>query len=149
MVSYQYRMNNTLKNLGMCALATLFAAGGACAADLTVYVKGVKTQKGNVLVVLYDSANTFLKPGAQAAVQISPAKAAEASVVFRDLPAGRYALTAFHDENANGKLDFNIAGSPLEAVGFSNDAFGTASAPLFDQAAIDFNANAAITFNLH
>jgi uncharacterized protein (DUF2141 family) len=149
MASRQSSKNDTLKYLGMCALATLFAAGNARAADLTVNVKGIKSQKGNVLVVLYDSANTFLKPGAQAGVQVSPVQATEASVVFRDLPAGRYALTAFHDENANGKLDFNISGSPLEAVGFSNDAMGTARAPLFDQAAVGLDANTAITVNLH
>lgn len=131
-----------------CCFAAAAALLTAHAADLSVTVKGPRSAQGLVLVALYDGAETFLKPGKHAAARMAPADAGGVTVVFRDLPAGRYALTTFHDENANGKLDFNLTGSPVEAVGFSNDAFGTAAAPGFDKAAIDLKADAAITIQL-
>lgn len=134
--------------LAACFFATASALVHVHAADLTVTVKGARSAQGLVLVALYDGAETFLKPGKHAAVQMAPADAQGVTLVFRNLPAGRYALTTFHDENANGKLDFNMTGSPLEALGFSNDAFGTAAAPAFDKAVIHLAADAAVTIHL-
>lgn len=37
-----------------------------------------------------------------------------------DLPAGAYALSLIHDENANGRLDTRL-GIPREGFGFSNN----------------------------
>ena len=58
-------------------------------------------------------------------------------LVLRDLPPGRYAVNAFHDENGNGDLDTNFIGVPSEGYGFANDpdtSFGPAD---FDAAAVD------------
>lgn len=137
----------TAQWLAACLLATGAAACNVQAADLSVTVKGTRSPQGRVLVALFDNAEGFPK-GKFAGVQMAQAQADGATVVFRDLPAGRYALTAFHDENANGKLDFNLLGSPAEAVGFSRDAFGTAAAPAFDKAALQVDGDAAITINL-
>jgi uncharacterized protein (DUF2141 family) len=134
--------------LATCFVATLGAVAQVHAADLSVTVKGARSAQGLVLVALYDGAETFLKPGKHAAAQMAPADAQAVTVVFHNLPVGRYALTTFHDENANGKLDFNLTGSPVEALGFSNDAFGTAAAPAFDKAVIELTADAAITIQL-
>lgn len=134
--------------LAACVFASASALVHVHAADLTVNVKGARSAQGLVLVALYDGAQTFLKPGQHTAVQMAPADAQGVTVVFRNLPAGRYALTTFHDENANGKLDFNLTGSPLEALGFSNDALGTAAAPTFDKAVIHLTADAAVTIQL-
>jgi uncharacterized protein (DUF2141 family) len=140
--------NAAARWLATCLLATLGAVVQVHAADLSVTVTGARSAQGPVLVALYDGAETFLKPGKYAAVQLAAVHAQGTTVVFRDLPAGRYALTAFHDENANGKLDFNLTGSPVEALGFSNDAFGTAAAPTFDKAVIELKADATVTIQL-
>ena len=134
--------------LAVSILATTSALAQVHAADLSVTVKGACSAQGLVLVALYDGAEAFLKPGKHAAAQIASADAQGVTVVFRNLPAGRYALTAFHDENGNGKIDFNMTGSPVEALGFSNDAFGSAAAPSFDKAVVDLKADAAITIHL-
>ncbi|WOB10193.1 DUF2141 domain-containing protein [Piscinibacter gummiphilus] len=134
--------------LATCILATTSALAQVHAADLAVTVKGARSAQGLVLVALYDGPETFLKPGKHAGVQMAPADVEAVTVVFRNLPAGRYAITTFHDENTNGKLDFNLTGSPVEALGFSNDAFGVAAAPAFDKAVIDLTADAAITVQL-
>ncbi len=41
------------------------------------------------------------------------------SVIFKDLPKGKYALSIHHDENKNGKIDKGLI-LPIEGVGFSN-----------------------------
>ena len=52
----------------------------------------------------------------------APAKAGTMRFVVQDLAPGRYALSAFHDENDNGELDTNLLGIPSEGYGFGNDA---------------------------
>ncbi len=44
-----------------------------------------------------------------------------------------------HDENMNGRIDYNWLGIPREGYGFSNDARGTLGAPSFEQAAFVYD----------
>jgi outer membrane protein len=55
--------------------------------------------------------------------------------VLNGVPAGRYALVVYHDQNANRKLDSNFIGIPKEAIGFSN-AYRPKGPPSFEPAAI-------------
>lgn len=128
---------------GTCGIAQVHAA------DLTVQVEGARSATGMVLVALYDAADAFLQPGRHAGARMMPAKVSGTTVVFKDLPPGRYALTAFHDENANTKLDRNLVGTPTEAVGFSNNVMGSGAAPSFEQAAVVLKADTAITIRIH
>ena len=45
-------------------------------------------------------------------------------MTFKDIPVGIYAVSVFHDENDNGKLDTNSFGIPNEQFGCSNNAKG-------------------------
>jgi uncharacterized protein (DUF2141 family) len=40
---------------------------------------------------------------------------------LRGIPAGTYAVTVLHDENSDGKMDFNWIGMPTKGYGFSID----------------------------
>jgi len=51
-----------------------------------------------------------------------------------EIPDGEYAIAFFIDANGNKKLDKNFLGIPKEQYGFSNNAMGTLSAPIFEQA---------------
>ena len=109
--------------------ATCACAGLAHASDLTVEVQGLKDGKGRVLVAVYDRSDDFLqKPVRTSAVG---AGAGKVQVVIHDLPAGEYALSAFKDDNGNGKLDANPVGMPIEPYGFSNDAAGSYGPPSY------------------
>ena len=120
------------------------------AANLTVTIEGVRSNDGEVLLGIYDTAAGFksaidssatksaLLPQAWRIVGASlRAKAGSQSIIFAQLPPGRYAIIAFYDENDNGLLDANALGVPTEGYGFSNNAQGFLSAPSFDAAAID------------
>jgi len=51
-------------------------------------------------------------------------------------------VSAFHDQNDNGKLDTDPTGQPTEVYGFSNDARGTAGPPQFADAAFELGDQA-------
>jgi uncharacterized protein (DUF2141 family) len=51
-----------------------------------------------------------------------PARAGTTTITIPSVPAGQYAVQAFHDENANGEVDRAMFGIPREGVGFSRNA---------------------------
>jgi len=111
--------------------------GAVRAADLVVAVTGVRNDKGNVHVDICTK-ETFLKDCAWSGD--APARAGTTIVTVRNLPPGRYAAQAFHDENRNGKVDRGLFGIPKEGVGFSNDAKIRMAPPKFAEAMFDFAA---------
>lgn len=126
----------------VCALALVSAPFAAHAADLTVMVDNVNVDAGQVLVGVFDKAETF--PRAMLRGERVAANSRDASgrvkLVFTGLAPGRYALSAFHDLDDNGKLNANVMGLPTEPYGFSRDARGNFGPPTFDDAAVDVPA---------
>ncbi|WP_296942014.1 DUF2141 domain-containing protein [uncultured Massilia sp.] len=119
-------------------LAVLLALAGAChaahAGDLVIHVDNVKSAGGQVKVALFDGAGNFLKKTARVAE--APAAAGAVTVTFKDVAAGDYGFSVYHDANDNGKLDRNMMGIPVEPFAFSNDAQGHMGPPAFDAAKI-------------
>jgi uncharacterized protein (DUF2141 family) len=58
--------------------------------------------------------------------------------VFKEVPAGTYGVSAFHDEDNDGELDTNIVGYPVEEYCASNNARNTFSAPSWKDAKFKF-----------
>jgi len=141
---------NRIHTLALTIWLLLGATALASAANLAVTVKDVRNATGMVLIAVYDQSG-FGKPELAKAKQKAGANAGEVKFVFQGLPAGKYAVAAFHDENGNGKLDRNSLGVPTEGYGFSNDAQGTAGPPNFNQAAFDIDGKTdkAISFSLN
>lgn len=117
------------------------AALPAPAADLTLRVDNVQQARGEVMVALYDGAAGFLKHPVR--VASGPAGASSATIVIKDLAPGDYAFAVYHDVNANGKLDANPMGVPIEPFAFSNDAQGRMGPPAFDAAKVALPADGA------
>ena len=128
------------------SLAFCFAtAVQAMASDLTVVVTDVHSDKGTVNVAVYDSEASYMQLPLAKAKARKPATPGEVVFIFHDLPAGRYAVTSYHDENGNDKLDKNVLGIPSEGYGFSNDAQGTAGPAKYRQAAFTVDGTTAKT----
>jgi uncharacterized protein (DUF2141 family) len=70
------------------------------------------------------------------------------TVLIADLPAGKYAVAVYVDNNKNGRQDKNFLGIPKEIYGFSNDARGMFGPPDFAAAAFDIGEN-AVTKSIH
>ena len=61
------------------------------------------------------------------------------------IPAGRYAVQAYHDEDGTGPMHRGLFGLPSEAVGFSRDAPLRLGPPRFEGAAIDITEPSTTT----
>lgn len=113
---------------------------------LEVTIRGMKSEKGSVLIALYDSEGSFMKKH----IASRKVTAAERSltIVFENLETGNYAVSTFHDENENEKLDSNFFGIPKELYGFSNNAKGSFGPPSFDKARVTVDHDKKITIDL-
>lgn len=100
-------------------LSQLFYAQSVSSPDIVVSVENIKTDNGKILFGVY-SENTFLKAAPKFSAQ-SEIINGVASVTFKDLPAGTYAISCFHDKNGNSQMDFEPTGMPLEPYGVSNN----------------------------
>ena len=132
------------------ALASIvFAAGEASAARIVVTITGLKSNEGGVYVGLYATPSKFLN-GAQVDVMKKVrASTGPITVAFDNLPAGTYAVGAYHDENYNDHLDTNLLGLPTEGYALSNGVRAVTSKPTFQQAAFTVgNDGAAVSLQI-
>jgi uncharacterized protein (DUF2141 family) len=143
-------------------ILALFVAVQARAGDVRITIENVRSDRGSLMIGLYDTAEGFL-----AAVKNSSetgllndrsrvagialrAVAGPQTVVIGGLKPGRYAVITFHDENDDGKLGATPWGVPTEGYGFSNNAWAFLRAPSFEAAAfaVDEEGTAATTISL-
>ncbi|MEB2185455.1 DUF2141 domain-containing protein [Xanthomonas campestris pv. campestris] len=123
----------------LCALGLLLGSSQLHAADLTVNLSGLRSQQGQIRIAVVASPAQLDSTQPPVQAQTKPITGSAPSFVFRDLPPGRYAVMVNHDENANGKLDTNLIGMPVEGYGFSNNPRAMRK-PTFDEAAFDLPA---------
>lgn len=134
------------------ALVVTTLAASAFAVTLTVVVEGAQGHQGAVRAAMFHDTAGWLKPDSAVRADIAALESVSGSnvtFIYPDLPAGRYALSVFHDANNDGKLGTNPAGIPIEPYGFSRDARGRFGPPAFDDAAIDVQGDQRVTIHLH
>jgi uncharacterized protein (DUF2141 family) len=102
------------------AVLTVLSQAGR-AAELEVDVQGVRGLTGQVKLMLFEREDGFRKEDKARQVLPVPAAAGTVSGVFKDLPAGRYAVIAYHDENGDGRLNLRFGMFPQEGYGLSNN----------------------------
>ena len=115
----------------------------ALGADIVVTVQGLESAQGALGCALFSSANSTRFPldQSQAATVRVPAQPGSLQCVFREVPAGTYAVAAAHDINGNFKTDRNLVGLPTEPWAVSNNVRPTLRAPRFDEAAFTLAAD--------
>lgn len=106
---------------------------------IRVEIVGLRSDKGQILCALFGSRDGFPKQSEKALARVSSTIAQKQAVCeFSGIAPGTYAISAFHDENSNGKLDTNFMGIPREGVGASNNARGHLGPPKSEAAAFHF-----------
>lgn len=126
----------TLPRLALLLATSLAASPLFAAQPLEVELTGVQHARGSVRVGLYADAKTFRKEAQAYAVAQAPATAGAVTVRFADVPAGRYAIMAYHDEDGNGELNRRLGMFPTEGYGLSNNP-KVMGPPAFDDSAFD------------
>ncbi len=69
---------------------------------------------------------------------VAAIRAGTALCVFKGVPKGVYGISAFHDQNNNGKLDTNFIGLPTEDYCASRDARNAFGPPSFADAKFSY-----------
>jgi len=107
----------------------------------------MKSDTGSVYVAVHNKEDDFLKKRFKEAVITVTDK--KATAIIKGFPKGEYAVSAFHDENENHKMDTNFIGIPKEPIGISNNATGFMGPPKYNDAkfTIAKNTNIAIKVN--
>ncbi|KAI95155.1 hypothetical protein T281_06950 [Rhodomicrobium udaipurense JA643] len=124
-------------------------ASAAAAADLTIAIDGLRSDRGEVKLCVF-SAETSNKAVFPDCVTGRPVKQGSAIirggkvvVTYSGLKPGVYAVASIHDENGDGKLGTNMVGIPTEGIGVSNNPtlFGK---PDFAKSAFEIAGNTRI-----
>lgn len=104
-------------------------------------------ETGAVMVALYADEAAY-ETGAPSRVARVDVAAGDRAAVFENLPAGAYGMKAFHDVNANGKMDVNPFGMPTEPFAFSNNAVGNMGPARWERARFDVSGVTAQTIRI-
>jgi len=120
---------------GMILAAAAFSSD---ATELVVHVGHVEGEQGFVCVAVYRTESGYLAPDDAKAFRRArvPAHSPDVVIRFPEVPAGKYAIKVFHDENGDGTLNRNFLGAPTEPYGISNAARARFSLPPFADALI-------------
>ena len=131
-------------------LAILCSTMALQAQTLTVVATGLKNDKGEVQFSLYNKEGTIPDKtlSKYCKMQRVPIEGTTARAVFKDLPKGIYAVSVFHDENNNGKIDKGLF-LPEEGVGLSRyNKFSLFNLPNFKKASFLLKKNREIHINI-
>jgi uncharacterized protein (DUF2141 family) len=127
------------------ATASVIAFSQASAADpgntvptgsIMVRISKLRNTNGQLAAALFSTREGFPGKSAKAlAKKFLPANDPKCEVVFDAVPYGSYAVSVYHDENSNGKLDtVFLIGMPKEGVGCSNNPKSSFGPPSFADA---------------
>ncbi len=117
-----------------------------------VQVLNIRNSTGIVACALFESRIGFPTEYLHSASNIMAIKIRkqQARCDFEDIPPGTYAIVVIHDENMNGRLDYNLLHIPKEGYGFSNDAKSIIGTPSFSAASFPYDGqNLELTITLH
>lgn len=107
---------------------------------LEVRVDNIRRAEGCVRLAVFASATDFAERKDAVHIARIPLGQEREGVVFElpKLPAGRYAIAAYHDRNNNDKLDTNLLGIPSEPYAFGREPESKWREPAWEDVSIDY-----------
>lgn len=97
-----------MKRLLFIVLTVVCSQVMAIAQDVKVEVRGIRSEKGNIMVMAQHGSESKPVYAMVAAVKDT------VTVVLKDVPWEEFVVSLFHDENGNWELDMNEKGIPVE-----------------------------------
>ena len=136
-------MKTTAYQIAVFAALSIAALGSQAESKTTtikVDAEKIRNATGMMACALFNAADGFPDVQAKSFQYVYvPINSGVASCEFKDVAAGTYAVSVFHDENDNKKLDKNFVGMPLEGYGVSNNIRHMMSAPQFKESSFQVN----------
>lgn len=124
-------------------IATLILPLVSHAGDLILELHAKDISGQTLMVDVSNSETEFLSDKKQfRSIKIN-ATSDIATVIIKDIPSGKYAVSAFVDSNRDGKLNKNSLGKPTELYGFSRDARSLFGPPSFTESAFELSDGTA------
>ena len=126
-------------------------AQGATSGILVVTIEGFRNVAGHARVAVFNRNSGFPDDESVAYRKVvASIHDGRADVRFDDLPFADYAVSMYHDENDDGKLNKGLFGVPKEGYGVSNNVVHARRAPKFEEARFRLDATTHIvTINVH
>ena len=106
-------------------------------AQLTVTIKGLRNDKGQLIFGVFRSGDGFPNIGSKSVYWENKEADADAVTFTADVPPGRYGASVLHDENRSGEMNRNFANIPVEGYGVTNNPRPAFRAATFEEAAFD------------
>ena len=90
--------------------------------NITINISGLKSNKGQIVVVLYEKGQEFANFEKYYKKQIVKSiTEKKAIIVIENVPEGEYSFIVFHDENSDGELEKTWYGMPKEGIANSGN----------------------------
>ena len=115
--------------------------------EVTVTINNLEKEVGQLNISLANDPTDFLTSKKESTLKATlPAQKNAMTYKFKGLKAGKYAVSVFHDENSNGKMDTNFIGIPKEPYGVSGKPkFGK---PKFEDCSFEVKNSQSISIDL-
>ncbi len=116
--------------------------------DLKIVITNIHAIKGNIEMGIFNDPKIFLEKGKE--YKSYTKKVTDDSVIFilNGVPKDNYAISVYHDKNADNKCNLNFIGIPVESYGFSKNFKPRFSKPKFEDCKIDAQKDMIITIKL-
>lgn len=108
--------------------------------DLKIELVGLRNTKGNIVLALFSDSQGYPdKPEAAVRSEVFTVTDVSMTITISDIPYGNYAVTIFHDENADSELNTNLLGIPQEGIGFSGNPKIWKGVPKYEKSQFNFS----------
>ena len=126
-------------------LLLALAITSALAHNVTVNIENIANTKGKLQLKIesYNGAKLKKLKG----VTLMPNKQG-VTHTFANIENGKYAISVYHDENSNKKLDKNFIGIPKEDYGFSNNPSSSLGAPKMEEKVFEVSGDVSLNVTL-
>ncbi len=121
-------------------LFLFFSATPVQKGKFIIKVEGLRNSDGVVTVALYEEDGHLSEDKVWAEFH-SSISGQKSTIVTDEIPFGEYSMVVIHDENNNGKMDFNLVKMPKEGLGFSKNPKIGLSKPSFEDTKVNLNSN--------
>lgn len=116
--------------------------------ELKITITNIKAQKGSIQLGVFADSKSFLKKGKEIKGFTKTVDGESMVFIVKDLPRGDYAVSLFHDVNADKKCNLNFLGIPVEPYAFSKNFRPKMSKPSFEDCKIQVNSSMSTTIKL-
>ena len=117
---------------------TFFSSSLFSQFTLKIEITDIRNNTGKIMLEVLDEKEKVINQ------QMADIKDNRGSFIIGNLPAGRFAVRFYHDENLNQKMETNMFGKPTEGYGFSNNVSEKFGMPPFEKWLFELNEDKTI-----